>query len=584
MRAFPPSCVRLAFLVLAAAVTAAATSAFAEDGRLALVTERAVVFKDGTCLIVKKATGTSDAAGEVFTEEVPDAAVLGTFWAVPSPGRLLSMVAGMHDATETTTESVPCTQYLEILRANEGRKATVELDDGKSVAGTIRRVLARTEPGAPEVAADGGVRYVYALGSSRTTTVLQGALFVLAADEGDIVLPVARVRRLVVAGATLEIERKTTEKRTTRRLTFRFEGGAAARELRVMYFRPGVRWIPTYRIELPRAPASAGRARIRLQAELLNEAEDLLDVPIDVVVGVPNFRFRDVVSPFVLERDLRDALRQAAPQLMGQQTMASNFSNGGGPWTGAVSGAAGGGPVSIPADIVTERSEDLFSYTLPRITLRRGQRAAVPVFEADVAYRDVYTWDVVVRRADSETAPGGAGVSPLTLSNQRVWHQIELTNGSGVPWTTGAALVEDGRRPIAQELMTYVPAGAVVRMPLTVAVDVRAEFSEQETARKLGALRWQDRSYARIDKRVRAAVTSRLAAPADLEVRLRLGGRAEDASDGGRVELAPFRSDDWENYTGNPAVNNHSSVTWTLRLEPGASAEREAAVHYFVRD
>ena len=58
-----------------------------------------------------------------------------------------------------------------------------------------------------------------------------------------------------------------------------------------MYFRPGVRWIPTYRIELA-AKARRSPPRSSLQAELLNEAEDLKDVPLDIVVGVPNFRFR----------------------------------------------------------------------------------------------------------------------------------------------------------------------------------------------------------------------------------------------------------------------------------------------------
>ena len=58
-----------------------------------------------------------------------------------------------------------------------------------------------------------------------------------------------------------------------------------------MYFRPGIRWIPTYRIDL-RQKDGKNMAQVSLQAEILNEAEDLHDVPLDIVVGVPNFRFK----------------------------------------------------------------------------------------------------------------------------------------------------------------------------------------------------------------------------------------------------------------------------------------------------
>ena len=61
---------------------------------LELKTERVIVFKDGYTLIIKRGVATTDKAGEVFTDDVPDAAVLGSFWAVPEEGRLIAMLAG----------------------------------------------------------------------------------------------------------------------------------------------------------------------------------------------------------------------------------------------------------------------------------------------------------------------------------------------------------------------------------------------------------------------------------------------------------------------------------------------------------
>ena len=57
----------------------------------------------------------------------------------------------------------------------------------------------------------------------------------------------------------------------------------------MMYFRPGVRWIPTYRVDLPGQGAKEKFAELSLQAEILNEAEELIDVPVDIVVGSAEF-------------------------------------------------------------------------------------------------------------------------------------------------------------------------------------------------------------------------------------------------------------------------------------------------------
>ena len=60
---------------------------------LELKTERVIVFKDGYALIIKRGVATTDKAGEVSTDDVPDAAaVLGSFWAAPDGGRLISML------------------------------------------------------------------------------------------------------------------------------------------------------------------------------------------------------------------------------------------------------------------------------------------------------------------------------------------------------------------------------------------------------------------------------------------------------------------------------------------------------------
>ena len=69
-------------------------SSFPEKSELKLTTENIVIFKDGYFLIVKKGKAKTDADGKVFTNEVPDSAILGIVWAIAQQGRISSMVAG----------------------------------------------------------------------------------------------------------------------------------------------------------------------------------------------------------------------------------------------------------------------------------------------------------------------------------------------------------------------------------------------------------------------------------------------------------------------------------------------------------
>ena len=68
------------------------------------------MFKDGYSLIIKRGVATTDKGGELFTDDVPDAAVLGSFWAVPEEGRSISMLAGWKSTKASDDKPMTCTQ------------------------------------------------------------------------------------------------------------------------------------------------------------------------------------------------------------------------------------------------------------------------------------------------------------------------------------------------------------------------------------------------------------------------------------------------------------------------------------------
>jgi hypothetical protein len=515
-----------------------------DPAELALTTERVVLFKDGYGLVVKRGRASAGEDGVVHTDAVPDAAVLGTFWAsaAEGSGRLLSVDAGKWRGKTAEIRERGATGLLDLLAMNVEATVRLRLRDGAVLDGVIERVM----------------------GDSVLMQVGNGQVLVRVDDirgvEGE------GLRQVREETVLTDVERK--------RLTFRYDG-AGEKTLDLVYFRPSLRWIPTYRLEIPEDGAG-GQARMALQAEILNEAEDFGTVPLHLVVGVPNFRFRDVVSPFTLEPMLRNALAQAAPQLMGQM-MSNSFRMRGGEFRGA---EAAEGAFHVPDEIVAGSVQDLFVYELPPTPLMTGHRVAVPIFEASVPVRHLYTWDVHVTRTEQASAPTG---SPIRLATQQVWHQVELRNDSRVPWTTGGAFLMQGARPLGQELLTYTSRGASVRVPVTVAVDVAADYEEEETSRSLNALNVQGYTYARIDQTGRLSLMNHRPHPIDVEVTVRIGGRVDEADEGGEVSILPFSAGDWPGYQGHPSVNNSSLVRFALRLAPRERLQRAVHFHYFAR-
>lgn len=611
LRSWKFACVLLMVIVVACHAVADAAHANEE---LKLSTQKVVVFKDGYCLFLKQGQATTNKDQECFTDDVPDSAVLGSFWALPKEGQLISMRSGWETVSTKVTKEVPTIGFLDVLLANQGKRVRLEMNDKETITGTIAHVMTTptTEsltaataeifgiskakvPGTPEhTLAMTAPNTVNRDGQPDATTYVvsgvTGTQFVLKTEDGDMLLSAGNIKSFVIQDMKHTLPRTLTTIERTKRLTFRFDEAEKQRQLDLLYFRPGIRWIPTYRVNLSSDP-KVKTASIALQAEILNEAEPLDNVPIDIVVGVPNFRFRELPSPLVLESVLRNTLAAAAPQLMGNNR--NDLSNSlyvqrSGEFRRAAAQAneaAAAGNVALPGELTAAGAQDLFIYNLPKVSLKTGERIAVNIFAADkIAYRDVYTWDLRITRDDIDTAPSGSGLkSPLRLAKNEVWHQVELTNNTKLPWTTGAAMLMQGQQPLAQELLTYTSPTDACRVPVTVSVETRGSVEESETARDLKALVWDGYHYAKIEKQAKLHLCNNKPVPIETEITLRLGGKVTEASLEGQASLGPYDAADWSNYRGHPAVNNSSVVSWKVKLAPGETFEPTVTYHYYTR-
>ncbi|MCP4250358.1 MAG: hypothetical protein GY778_25220 [bacterium] len=581
-------------------------------GELVLTTERVVVFKDGYGLFVKTAVATADAEGRVFTGQVPDGAVLGTFWATADDRTIRAMRAEWVDEQHERTWSSPCISTLDLLRANVGKQMTLGLTNWNAppVAGKLIEVLDRP-PVVDDPPPAGSQRTgAHTSAHSSWRSILQppqpgqppleqvrelvpdgGQLLVIeTADGARLVMPVGEVR--TVSGEDIETQMTRRELIAThrKRLTFDLGPDAANQPVRLnlMYFAEGVRWIPTYRLDGDLAESG----ELALQGELLNEAEDIAGAVVDLVVGVPSFRFKTVVSPLALERTLRNSLAAAAPDLMGRsgnQFSNAMFSQRAGESRGHVrsTGApAGESLLDLAPELAGGGEQDLYVYTAGRLSLNKGARAALPLWRSVIPVHHLYTLDINTVRDSRSGRPHGAAphdaASPLRLLQTQVWHQLELSNGTDVPWTTGPTLLLRGHLPLGQDLLTYTPPGGRCLLPVTVAMDVRSEYDEQELERTPNALKWNSYQYSLIRKKGTVTVTNYRDDASELHITVGVGGKADEASDDGQIRLDDYRPADWSGNTYGP-VNNHSDVTWTFTLPPGESKTLTFEFSFYVR-
>ena len=172
-------------------------------------------------------------------------------------------------------------------------------------------------------------------------------------------------------------------------LTFDFGKAAAGKpvELHFYYFTPGFKWIPTYRI----TGNLKDQADVALQGEIVNDLEDITGVNVDLVVGVPKLRFKDVVSPLVLEPVLRNAVGNARGLDNNGNFLNSQFG-----FNNSYSGRTTVVNPELPAEILAGSGgeQDLFIYPLENFSLSKDGRASAALWQSTVPVRNVYTYEV----------------------------------------------------------------------------------------------------------------------------------------------------------------------------------------------
>jgi hypothetical protein len=549
------------------------------------------VFKDGHAYVLHEGTMKTDAKGNVLLDSLPNP-VMGTFWAYSTqPGVKLTRVISSRDELDTEQSSV---SIDDLICGNIGQQIIVkESSKNEPYQAAILQILEEKPQPAAASTVDRWGNYI-----PPAPTPPQSKIVLLKAAEGIRAIPMNQIQAVTFLDNPSD---KVTRKQQKETMTLQLDWNGRQPERQAVvgmtYLQRGIRWIPSYRVEID----GKGKAILKLQAVIINELADLDDVKAHLVIGVPNFAFKDVVDPVSFQETVARLSSHFSPDsstayafsnaIMSQQFAGPSYEQRGRP-------APGQQEVNLGPELGdTAKSEDLFVFTLDHITLKKGQRMVLPIAEFTLSYEDVYTVDISFR-PPMEVRQNFNSEQQLQLAKlfhaPNAMHKIRLNNTSQYPLTTAPATVLKDGRVLAQGMMTYTAIGSKGDLELTTAVNISVKNSDEQTSITPNAVQWNNSSYSKVDIKGTIELTNFSDKPVTLQVNRSILGTMNQADHDAKIKQMgngydgfvfenglPF----WWNWCNWPwwwyRFNSVGQANWTVEIKPNETITLGYNWHYF---
>lgn len=548
--------------------------------------EEVTIFKDGHAFVLHEGMMEANKNGEVSIDYLPRP-VIGTFWAYSADERAkLKSVVASKKVVEVgrTAMSIP-----ELVEANIGKRVQI-MERGVKYDAKIVEVLKQSReeldrlsgPNTNEQLAVVSNIVILKLAGSTKAVQINRIEDITFLDEPDSSFDKEEFRNVM----TLKFGA------TRRSLPEKLEVG-------MVYLQRGIRWIPSYRIDID----GQGNAVFKLQATLINEMIDLKGVKTHLVIGVPSFAFKDTVDSISLQQTVAQLGNQFQPNqqtgfalsnsIMSQSMMyserrRSNYSQPVNDQNAAIDLG--------PSISGSNKNEDLYVFTLENVSLKKGERMVVPVTEFKVSYCDLYKLKLpfappldMRRHYNSNRQMELAKI----LNASKVKHVIRVENTSEYPLTTAPAMIFRDGQILGQAMTRYTAVGGTSDIELTVAIDVKVKKKDVEVKRTDNVTKWHGQSLDRVDMEGSVGLTNFLDKTINVEVVRMTMGKIDSASNDGEIEQidihesGDFQSGNlpvWWNWYSWPwwwyHHNSLGQVEWEFSLEPGKSIDLGYKWHY----
>lgn len=394
-----------------------------------LKTKSITVFKNGQSFIVKE--GNVKTTNNIYSlTEVPNA-LFGTLWFNSSTSKI-NQVTSQLDSLNNTIET-EASSFSMLLSANKGKQVTITTSEQKVYNGIIETFNNNNEDP-----------------NNSPILILKSNNKWFSIDPKTIIDIEFTSQPETIA----RIEQK--QEKPVVNIQFANTG---TQNLEMMYLQDGLSWVPTYLLEL----ISDKKAKIKLQAELKNNTEDINDTDISLVVGVPNFMFANQAA-VLTSFDERESTRYSSSsnlnyltnQIVGSVTYSEKRSN-----NDEVNNADAVG--------------DFYFYPIKQVNIKKNGRGTFPLFETEITIKHVY--ECILDKKEEQRNKPRYSFDP-TMSD--VYHTIIIDNNTKQPFTTGSVLVYDKEsgQPLTEDILKYTANGQSSSIKITTTPDIKV--TEQE--------------------------------------------------------------------------------------------------------
>ncbi len=465
---------------------------------------------------------------------------------------------------EQEVESYPA-RMSELLYSVEGREVTVDTRQGERISGVV---VHAPRPGkAPSSKTPQPMRpwyrpyYYQDRRAGGEDTSLPGDMLVLRTKSGVTALHCRDISRLSLVGDDVpEWGGKIKKAGMKLKLNGKGEGPVS-----FSYLSEGISWVPAYKVDL----VKDDKARVIFTAALINDLADLADVDVKLITGYPNMKYGLVSSPLHPDISLQEFMKDI-------YNLDHLFSRKYGYYAGYGSRAVAYQNVltqSTPFGRIsgTRADEDgspwssegeLFFYTIPRVSLEKGERMMDTVMNEKVDCEKVYLWNVADNFKKHRYYYGhySRQSSRKQEDISDVWHAIRLSNDTGMPWTTAPATVFEDGKALGQDVLDYTAAGQEREVYINRAVGVMATNKEYEKDRDDDSVVVNGRRYTRAYIKGELMVENLKEEQIKIIITKKLSGEVEDLSHHGEHHTLAYKP---------LSVNPVQELKWELKVGPG---------------
>ena len=502
-----------------------------------LQTRSVSIFKNGQAFFIKSGNLRVQDSKFLLPDPAP-AALYGTLWLNSTEGTLTKVSSYPDTLREKKMQSAVAIH--ELLRANIGMNASGVIEKEQPFFGSIVSVspTRMDERGQP----------VYDEYSLVTIKDMQ-------LKERWFTIPARMIQYVVFANKpNLQIERENVKPRHLVELSFSTK--KAEQPIEMMYLANGLQWAPQYLLEL----TGDKSATLTLQGEIANNAEDLVNTDLNLVVGVANFQYADRLSFLVNFNEVLQAIayRRQADYNRFSNALMTQTAN----YDAEMEDAGGGFP-----EVEGSANEDLFFYNLKNFSLPKGGRSMQSIFQEKIEIAHIYECNLPPNQEVSRAYEQEFLFTPN--EQNKVFHTIKASNNTKQPWTTASIFVvnaQENDRPVSQDLLTYTPAGGKTFIKLTEAPDVKVEQAERETSRQQNAHvdKKAGVSFDLVKVEGKIKISNFKGKKIDLRLKRTITGNLKDSNV------------DWEKeeiVNPNSRLNKRTNVAWETSVKEKGTAE-----------